>query len=274
MSFRQFWAGSDLSVHFHSDAATHTPLGLRANSLGDLTFRWNRVAHLPVDFSLVDGGGNALGLSTGLYLGAINPIELPAYTAASLRGEDVVLSNVTAFDFRVWDPNVPVCGYNTLSGEIPEGLVPGDPGYNVAAVTGSTQGYGAFIDLGCVDTSVAANVPLFNAMQRNPNGLDDDGVNGIDDANELTLNPHFIDGMQARAFLPAGNYVYDPWTLRYESDSYNQDGLVDVDAVVDEGGETAPPYPHPLKVLQVRIRMYEPDTRQVKQLSQNIEFAH
>lgn len=277
MSFRDFWRGSDLSVHFHSDATTHAPMGLRANSLGDLTYRWNRVAHLPIDFSLTDVGGNPLGLSTGLFLGAINPTQLPAYTAASMRGEDVVLSNVTAFDLRVWDPNVPVFGYPTLNGELPEGLVPLDPGYAAAAplTAPANRQYGAFVDLGAVDPTLSpANLALFNAILRSNNGYDDNG-NGVPDPDptESSLDPQFVGAMQARAYLPAGNYVYDPWTLRYESDTFNQDGLLDSNAIVDEGGETAPPYPHPLKVLQVRIRMYESDTRQVKQVSQNIEFA-
>jgi hypothetical protein len=272
---RAFLFSNDVSVHFHYDETTHAPMGLRANSLGDLTFRWNRSIHQPIDFSVVDSSGNPMGLSTGGYIGPIHPGYLPAYQSASLRGEDVVLSNVTAFDFRVWDPNVQVCGYPTLNGELPEGLVPGDPGYDVNAVQTNTQGFGGFIDLGCVDQS--ANLPLFAAMQRNRPGVDDDGDGLIDEADENNLNPQFIDRVNLRSTLRTGTsnigYVYDPWTLRYESDTYNEDFPIDGDTVSDDGGETEPPYTHPLKALQVRIRMYESDTRQVKQLSQNIEFA-
>lgn len=314
MNAQVFLRDSDLSVHHDYDATTQAYLGLKANSLGDLTFRWNRVAHIPINGlpnSAPPANGNARGLTQLLHLSPIDPTQMPAYSSASLRGEDVVLSSVTAFDLRVWDPNAPVCGYLTLNGELPEGLVPGDPGYAggttpiggaayVTAVNGSTEGFGAFVDLGAVD------------LMRN--GVDDDGQNGADDPREAILNPlgaQFLSGMAIRSYLPFGNYVYDPWTLAYESDGYNQDG----DALTDEGTdnvdqnslngpdelitnygnngidddgvggiddpgelllpelETAPPYPHPLKVLQLRIRMYEPDTRQVKQVSQNIEFA-
>jgi hypothetical protein len=277
----EFLASSDLSVHLHYDATTHAYMGLQANSLGDLTFRWNRTAHLPINFAIVDGAGNPLGLSNGNYLGPLNPVYLPAYSSASMRGEDVVLSNVLAFDLRVWDPNVPVCGYAPLNaGELVEGLVPGDPGYNVSAVTTSLQGYGAFIDLGCVNTQIAANLPLFNAMRRDNNGVDDDGIGGVDDGGEARLNPQFTNRVTPRSYLGDGTanvgYVYDPWTLRYETDTYNQDNAVppgDGDTVADDGGETEPPYPYPLKALRVRIRMYESDTRQVKQVSQDIKFA-
>lgn len=257
MTVPAFHRNNDVSVHHHFDATTHTYMGLQANSLGDLTFRWNRTAHDPIDFSLTDGGmpANPLGLSSGGFLSPIDPAQLPAYVSASMRGEDVVLSNVLGFDFRVWDPNVPVCAYTPATGELPEGLVPGDPGYEAALLAGNVAGAGAFVDLGAVDPTVsAANANMYAAMT-------------------AISNPHFVGGMQARSYLPFGNYVYDPWTLRYETDTYNQDGLLDMDAVVDEGGETSPPYPFPLKLLQVRIRMYESDTRQVKQVSQNIQFA-
>jgi hypothetical protein len=201
-----------------------------------------------------------------------------------MRGEDVVLSNVSAFDFRVWDPNVQVCGYAPLTpGELVEGLVPGDPGYNINAVQTNTQGFGAFIDMGCVDSTISpANLALFNAMQRNRPGVDDNGNGVIDDPDEDKLNPQFIDRVTRRSTLGDGTatigYVYDPWTLRYETDTYNEDQFVvpefpPGDNTPDDGGETEAPYPHPLKALQVRIRMYESDTRQVKQVSQSIEFA-
>jgi hypothetical protein len=281
---RAFLINNDVSVHLHYDQTTHAPMRLQANSLGDLTFRWNRSIHGPIDFSNVDGNGNPTGLSGPPllnYIGPIYPTYLPAYQSASMRGEDVVLSNVTAFDFRVWDPNVPVHTYTTLNGELPEGLVPGDPGYRAAALAGSpprprAPGYGAFIDLGCVDSSV--DPVLFDALQRWPDAFDDDG-SGADDPLEARLNPHFIDRVALRSSLRSGpasiGYVYDPWTLRYETDTYNEDHYVagDGDNIPDDRGETEPPYPHPLKALQVRIRMYESDTRQVKQVSQNIEFA-
>src|SRR5207253_6640999 len=175
---------------------------------------WNRSIHEPINFGVVDNAGNPTGLTIGHYIGPIHPGYLPAYQSASMRGEDVVLSNVLSFDFRVWDPNVQVCGYAPLTpGELAEGLVPGDPGYDVNAVQTSTQGFGAFIDLGCVDRTIAAKLPLFNAMQRNRPGLDDNGNGVVDDPDEDKLNPQFIDRVTSRSTLGDGNasigYVYD-----------------------------------------------------------------
>jgi hypothetical protein len=179
---------------------------------------------------------------------------------------------VTAFDLRVWDPSVPVCGYAPLNGEIAEGLVPGDPGYAnglapgaagyAAAVNASTQGFGAFVDLGA-----AAQEPSAGGF-----------IAGMNPGAHLHQIPS--------GYLPYLNFVYDPWTTAYENDQFDQDnsGVADQgsNAIDDDGvngaddlgeRETFPPYPFPLKAIRVRIRMYESDTRQVKQVSQDIEFA-
>lgn len=293
-STSEFLRYNDISVHYHFDESTFNYRGLKTNSLSDLTMRWNRVAHWPITYALTSAAGplglHNFGLSSppadtplpnqpapgGLTvfnaLSPLDPSQLPAFASADLRGEDVVLSNVTAFDLRVWDPSAPVCGYTPLNGEIAEGLVPGDPGYadglppgdpNYAArVTASTQGFGAFVDLGVAAQSSAASGFIAG----------------------MNAGAHLHDG--TTGYLPYLNFVYDPWTLAYESDRFDQDnsGVADQGTNgVDDNGvngaddlmerETVPPYPFPLKVMQARIRMYEPDTRQVKQISQNIEFA-
>lgn len=94
--------------------------------------------------------------------------------------------------------------------------------------------------------------------------------------------------------------VYDTYTTHYESDGVNQSQvpwnttpIANVDAgsngiddnlngAVDEstawpivsGGEneTAPPYPHPLRGIQIKIRVFEPDTRQVREVTLEHEF--
>jgi hypothetical protein len=46
------------------------------------------------------------------------------------------------------------------------------------------------------------------------------------------------------------------------------------DDVVDDVGEreTVPPYSQPLRGLRVRIRMYEPSTRQIRQATVETDF--
>jgi hypothetical protein len=72
--------------------------------------------------------------------------------------------------------------------------------------------------------------------------------------------------------------VYDTWSLSYEADGIDQDSRNGADQGtngqdddmangVDDIGEreTLPPYPVPLRGIQVIIRSYDPDTRQMRQ---------
>jgi hypothetical protein len=206
----------------------------------------------------------------------------------------------------------PVCRYDPANNETPEGIVPGDPGFataiqkypggpasafnpdasrpfprlpsppNPAHPEGAVVGRGAYVDLG----ALAGDPISYAASAIGLNGDDDDGDMVADDPDELANNPHFLGAMTAMSYLYVGavpvngNFVYDPWTIGYERDGFNQDR----DVAVDEGHdgldndalderETSPPYPHPLKSLQVRIRVYEGDTRQVRQVSQAVKFG-
>jgi hypothetical protein len=86
--------------------------------------------------------------------------------------------------------------------------------------------------------------------------------------------------------------VYDTWSTHYESNGMNEDSDVDGagDPLVDEGSdgldnnndgqvdeiaeqETSPPYPHPLRGIEVRIRCYEPSSRQVRQVTVRHTFV-
>jgi prepilin-type N-terminal cleavage/methylation domain-containing protein len=86
--------------------------------------------------------------------------------------------------------------------------------------------------------------------------------------------------------------VYDTWSTHYERDGiannidsyFNrfygiEDPLVnglDDDGIngLDDPGEVEapPPYPHPLRAIQVRIRVFEPDTKQIREVSLIHEF--
>jgi hypothetical protein len=75
--------------------------------------------------------------------------------------------------------------------------------------------------------------------------------------------------------------TWDTWPIHYESDGANQDGLLGIDqgtnglddggssAAVDDAGEreTRPPYPVPLRGVRATMRVYEPDSRQLRQVS-------
>jgi len=171
-------------------------------------------------------------------------------------GEDVVLTNVIGFDVKVWDPQAPVVSDGNVV------LQPGDPGYPAALQdalgpnpTFQVMAYGAYVDLGYGGSAVLA------AAGDRRSGLAD-------------LYP---DNTTPRVFPTR---VYDTWSLYYEHDGTDQwnDGLVDLgtdgfdnnnDGVVDDSAEmeAPPPYPVPLRGIQVRIRVFEPDTKQIREVT-------
>lgn len=84
---------------------------------------------------------------------------------------------------------------------------------------------------------------------------------------------------------PPGPAVYDTWSFHYEHDGVDTDG----DGLIDEGTndldddgingvddleehETSPPYPAPLRGIRVILRVIEPDTKVVRQVTVYGEF--
>jgi hypothetical protein len=80
--------------------------------------------------------------------------------------------------------------------------------------------------------------------------------------------------------------IYDTWSTHYESNGIDDDG----DGTADEGtngiddnsdgviddaleAETSPPYPVPLRGLEVRLRTFEPTSRQVRQVTVRHTFV-
>ena len=85
--------------------------------------------------------------------------------------------------------------------------------------------------------------------------------------------------------------IYDTWSYHYEHDGVDQfgDGVVDIATdgfdnnspgttgygIVDDPSEleTNPPYPVPLRGIQIKIRTFEPDSRQVREVTVITDFA-
>lgn len=227
--------GVTLADHYQqSDISVRQAGGdLIANSLADLTQRENRFAHVDNFPTRFDVNATSGLLNTGWVL------------TGDRQGEDVILSNVIAFDVRAFDRTAIVQLNNG------EPVSPGDPGYGATANT--NIGVGAFADL-----------------------------NHNTGVGEFTGLPQAKSGLGA---IP----VYDTWSYKYEHDGINQDGDnwpagfpqvgqpmfdegtdgIDNDnnGIVDDVNEreTSPPYPVPLRAIQVRLRVVERDTRQVRQ---------
>ena len=155
------------------------------------------------------------------------------------QGEDIVLTNVLAFDIRVFDPRAPLndTGVTTVD--------PGDPGYTSGS---SASVNGAYVDLG---SGVAGTTLMGNATAKS----------------KLTR-------------------IYDTWSTHYEFNGIDEDntGVADQgtngiddnsNGIVDDATEqeTAPPYPVALRGVEVRIRVYEPASRQVRQVTVRHTFV-
>jgi prepilin-type N-terminal cleavage/methylation domain-containing protein len=156
---------------------------------------------------------------------------LTAFPNGTRVGEDVVLNNVIGFDVKVWDPNAPVVLDST--GAV---LMPGDSGYNVGG-SYTTISYGAYVDLGY---GVGIGQPTLSLFSGNGNA-----TTGL-------------------------NRVYDTWSLHYEYGGTGTDGFDnDGNGVVDDVGEMVapPPYAVPLRGIQIKIRVFEPDSKQIREVT-------
>ncbi len=239
---RQFYLNNDLSVRQENG-------GLQANSLADLTRRQNRAGHVPEPG--VGPKSTAFPYPIIPSLGprslAINANSLMPRQGGAFLGEDVILTNVIGFDIKVFDPTVPIAAVaNDL-----EAVLPGDPSFNP---TLRVDGYGGFVDLG------------FGRYQA--------GVNST-----FSGRPH------PKSKLTLAQYVYDTWSLDYEFDGFDQDGgRIDqgTNGLDDDGTngvddlnerETSPPYPSPLRGIQIVIRTLDPDSRQVRQITVTSDFT-
>jgi len=170
-------------------------------------------------------------------------------------------------------------------------------------------GYGAglagFLSLGTLDTNLKGNSAatyLFNIspplIASNASYQPALGNSAFRFAGPPTTTL-YLTPLQRTAYLNALGYTYDTWTLFYERDGINQDIATEPVAaqIVDQGSdgldnpvpgssppqyvggvddvterETVPPFPYPLRGVQIRIRVLEPNTRQVRQATVEGDF--
>jgi type II secretory pathway pseudopilin PulG len=222
------------------------------------------------------------------------------------RGEDVMLTDALGFDLRVYDPGAFLYGVredpSNSSSPLSVVLEPTDPAWSLAykddmpdPVSASATdrvdkfvGQGAYVDLGY---GFGRSFP-------------------VPQTNTATVLPWFF---RARAIgdvygdqLAPGYAAFDTWSFHYENNGLNEDRFrlvgsnwQDDDALTDEGTnglddpgnysdgafltrlgpddvgerETAPPYDKPLRGVQVLLRLYERDSRQIRQVSVNQSFV-
>ena len=194
-------------------------------------------------------------------------------------GDDAILTNVIAFDVRVYDPGAPV----QIPGNTSTTVAPGDPGYSLPTGTPPAPPSGTFINAPFVMTGAYVDLGY-----------------GIDPGDGQVRPPHlppYASGFEAPLFFGAGDpksqlvgtlstpRTFCTWSTHYESDALDQDNLLGPDqgtngiddlvgglfpnGLIDDlsEAETQPPYPLLLPGLEVRIRCYEPVSRQVRQIT-------
>lgn len=278
-SWTKFYDAFDLSVRgsAYTDLATSSSgTAFLPNTLADLTRRESRFMHNRT-------GVLAIGTGTGVPYGFIGPrgvgtthqsrvaadgLSFDVGNGSQRVGEDVLLTNVIGFDVRVFDPTAPVSVPTTDAA-----LVPGDVAFQPGS-TATADAQGCYVDLG---NNVSATV------------------------SGSTILPRFASyGLtRSSAVGSATNFrTWDTWSTHYESNGVDEDGGTfgvdqgtngfddDGDGLVDEPPadfdfngvitdaeaaagelETSPPYPYPLRGVEVRIRCYEPSSRQVRQMT-------
>jgi len=170
---------------------------------------------------------------------------------AGLSPSSVILSNVIAFDIQVYDPDA--SRYVVRAGPDAQDPIVDVAGHSeIGAVLGVANGHfssvaqGAFVDLGKGSGEPGTAPILFNP-------------------------PHQRYTTQA---------VYDTGTSQYDSDGVNDQGKNGVDdepyfeegepnGIIDDYEEKAsiPPYNVPLRGIKISIRVIEPNTNQVRQLT-------
>ena len=264
----EFFQRFDISAHWDPVTARWVP-----NTLSDLTKRENRYFHT-----------YAANAFPHVFVG--NPVPLKN----DRLGQDLLLNDALAFDVRVYDPGAPLRRY--LDGV----FQPGDPGWTLSInpppnPPESPESFGAFVDLGWAIKPVAAGAtympstvsPLpqfYDARKLVPQGTTGTGI-------AKSVQSAWIAGITNDTAFPA---TYDTWSEHYEKDGIDQDndGLVDegtngfddleidpnnptgpriiangVDDVAER--ETSPPYDVPLRGIQVKLRVYEREARQVRE---------
>ena len=160
-------------------------------------------------------------------------------------------------------------------------LVPGDD-FNLLYFTSAADGTGAYVDLGHNvrgNTILSAN-PLFSGFGNSLSGLNGSATsrrtyctwsthyeaNGLSENNDNLGVSDGIDNDGDGTVDEAGEDLVDEGTDGLDNNS---------NSLVDENNEqeTRPPYAYPLRGVEVRIRVYEPKSRQVRQVTVRHTFV-
>jgi hypothetical protein len=223
-----------------------------ANTLGDLTRRGLRFAH-PTDFSGLTGGYFVWGVTGG---GGYWYPTLPTLRESSGAS---------------WSTEHGTQSFALPTNELDFWTnIPGHCIADDAMASGSR----------IADDVILTNVIGFDVKAWDPDAgaYVDLGYQGLDYGNPAATrfghrgaNPRT--GLRGSATTAS---AYDTWSTSHFSTTWNDgldndgNGLVDDD--LEKGTNNVPPYPVPLRGIQVRIRVFEPDSKQIREVTVVQEF--
>ena len=244
----EFFSTNDIS-------ARYVPLAGRqdliiANSLSDLARRENRFAR-----------------DSTLYPHVINRDFLSATrmgAADGFSGDDILLTDIAAFDVKIYSPTAPVDLIDLSGNGAAETAVqPSDIGFVGTFqqpdpnVFPATRLNGGFVDLAKGNVAFNRSSPFFMTLPT-PRSLGLNFGSSQLDFFYCTWSPHY----ETEWIDRNGDGIPDP---PLGTNGIDDDGINGVD---DDGErETSPPYPFPVRGIQVTFRIIEKNTRQVRQSS-------
>lgn len=193
----------------------------------------------PMPWNGVNVNDNVLMMVNGALASAYsNSDTLSDYVVDRSRvGEDLVLTNVLSFDVKVWDPNAPVRGVAVT--------LPINPSLRGWAANTNLIGLGAYVDLGYLPSVKTDTLRTNFSDVRLPSRNDAvAAVYNVDTA--ITGRPR----------------IYDTWATHYEAELNAATGLT-------PGGvwKCSAPYMSKLRGIQVTLRVFDPDSRQIRQVT-------
>jgi hypothetical protein len=223
------------------------------------------------------------------------------------RGQDVIMTDALAFDLRVYDPGAPLFGArddpSNPSSSVSTILEPSDTGWTTAYAHGDNMGSG---EIGTDDTvfpysGQGAYVDLGYGYDVRAGGLmpSPKFASAFSSASSpWFFAPRALSDVAGGQLAP-GYAVYDTWSFHYENNGRDDDGdnaidegtngiddvgnyynpatdtiIPDTRLGIDDVGEreTVPPYDKPLRGVQALVRVYERDSRAIRQVRVNQHF--
>jgi type II secretory pathway pseudopilin PulG len=283
-------------------------MNLSTNNLNGVFDVWRNPYSLDQqDYTQAPRTGSLYAFSSAYQPPGVNNVNFSTRYA-----DDVLLTHVLSFDVKVWDSTAPTIQTTATFGGIPPGTyLPGDPGYveifaawaasglatlqtnlqpsaAVSSTPGAFGGYGfvvaqgAYVDMNYLGTVI---LPFLSAAPTQAQTQMAQALASVSNfaGPGVAQLPQFGQAFSSGSGLAM---LYDTGCFDYENDGIdqNQDGIIDdFTNGIDDNGiggvddstemEGSTPYPVPLEGIQIKIRVYDPDSRQIREVTITSDFT-